>query len=130
MYRKIIIFLMVTCFQVMVHAQAPVSENLRPEDFQKKLKTTENAVLIDVRTPGEVQQGTIPGAVVIDYNSPNFKKEISKLDKNKTYFLYCASGGRSGKTANLMEELGFKKIYNLMGGITSWEDEGMPTKKK
>jgi rhodanese-related sulfurtransferase len=130
MYRKIILFFIVACFQVIACAQSSVKENLEPTDFQKKLKATDQAILIDVRTPAEVQQGKIPGAVPIDFNSPDFKGKISKLDKNKPYFVYCAAGGRSSKAANLMEELGFKKVYNLSGGITAWQDEGLPVEKK
>jgi len=89
MYRKNFLLLIGICFQVMSYAQSSVKENLAPEDFQKKLKATEQAILIDVRTPGEVQQGMIPGAVPIDYNSPDFKSKISKLDKIKPYFVYC-----------------------------------------
>jgi rhodanese-related sulfurtransferase len=129
MYRKIVFLFIATCFQVSVYAQSSVKD-LAPEDFQKKLKSTEQAILIDVRTPGEVQQGMIAGAVPIDFNSPDFKSKISKLDKTKPYFVYCAAGGRSSKAANMMEELGFKKVYNLMGGITAWQDEGLPVKKK
>ena len=130
MYKKIFFVFITTCIQVLGYAQSSVKENLSPEDFQKKLKATEQAVLIDVRTPAEVKQGMISGAVPIDYNSPEFKSKISKLDKNKPYFVYCAAGGRSSKAANLMEELGFKKVYNLSGGITAWQEEGLPVKKK
>lgn len=130
MYRKIFFVFIVTCVQVVTYAQSSVKENLAPEDFQKKLKATEQAILIDVRTPAEVQQGMIPGAVPIDYNSPDFKSKVSKLDKSKPYFVYCAAGGRSSKAASLMEEMGFKKVYNLSGGITAWQEEGLPVKKK
>ena len=130
MYRKTFFIVIFACAQVLGYAQTSVKEDLAPGDFQKKLKSTEKAILIDVRTPAEVQQGMIPGAVPIDYNSPDFKSKISKLDKSKPYFVYCAAGGRSSKAVNLMEEMGFKKVYNLSGGITAWQEEGLPVKKK
>lgn len=114
-----------------IYAQSqPVGENLPPKEFDQKFKATKNAVLIDVRTPEEVQQGKIQGAVNLDYRSENFKEEVSKLDKNKTYFLYCAAGMRGSKASDIMEGLGFKQVYNLEGGLGAWEDEGLPVEKK
>jgi len=131
MYRKIILLAMITCAHVILYAQtSQVNENLEPKDFQQKLKSTKNAVLVDVRTPEEVQQGVIKGAVNLDYRSENFKQQVSKLDKDKSYFLYCAAGGRGSKAADMMEELGFKRVYNLDGGLTAWQEEGLPVEKK
>ncbi len=131
MYRRIILLAMITCAQLSIYAQTtPVNENLEPKDFLQKLESTKNAVLVDVRTPEEVQQGAIKGAVNLDYRSKNFKQQVSKLDKEKTYFLYCAAGVRGSKAADIMEELGFKQVYNLDGGITAWKEEGLPVEKK
>ena len=131
MFRKIVLLAMITCTQISIYAQTtPVNENLEPKDFQQKLKSTKSGVLVDVRTPEEVQQGIIKGAVNLDYRSEDFKKQLSKLDKEKTYFLYCAAGGRGSKAADMMEELGFKRVYNLDGGLTAWQEEGLPVEKK
>ena len=131
MYRKLTLLIIAAFVQVVVFAQTgSFNEYVRPDEFQQKLKTTKDAVLLDVRTPEEVQQGYIKGSVNIDFKASDFKEKISKLDKNKTYFLYCAAGGRCGKTADMMEEMGFKKIYNLMGGIDAWGEEKLPIAKK
>lgn len=131
MYRKLTLLIIAVLVQVAVFAQTgSFNEYVRPDEFQQKLKTTKDAVLLDVRTPEEVQQGYIKGSVNIDFKASDFKEKISKLDKNKTYFLYCAAGGRSGKTADMMEEMGFRKIYNLMGGIDAWGEEKLPVEKK
>lgn len=82
-------------------------------------------VLLDVRTPGEWSEGIIPGATKIDFQNPTFKDEVSKLDKSKSYVVYCAVGGRSAQAASIMTtELGFSKVNNLVGGIKSWKDGG------
>lgn len=76
--------------------------------------------LIDVRTPGEVNGGKIENAQNIDFNGANFKAELEKLDKNKKTLVYCAAGGRSGKAAQIMQDMGFKEVYDLQGGYGNW----------
>lgn len=93
---------------------APISE-------LTALKKEKQAIVIDVRTPAEWQQGVISGAdLFIDYNSPTFKQQLSKLDKSKTYIVYCRSGGRSAGASQVMVDSGFKKVINMQGGISSW----------
>ncbi len=86
-----------------------------------QLKNEKKAVVIDVRTPAEWQQGVIAGAdLFIDYNGANFKQQIAKLDKSKTYIIYCRSGGRSAGASQVMSDAGFKNVINMQGGISSW----------
>lgn len=95
-------------------------KNLEAKDFAKVVKE-ENAIIIDVRTPGEISEGVIEGATVfVDYNGDDFAGEIAKLDKSKTYVVYCRSGGRSSEATNIMVNQGFQNIYNLEGGIMAW----------
>jgi len=109
---------------------APVeSSTLDAKMFKEKLSSEANAVLLDVRTPGEVAEGIIPGAVIIDFNAPDFTDKISALNKEKTYFVYCKVGGRSSKTAAQMKEIGFKNVYNLDGGYDAWVESGFETVK-
>ena len=100
--------------------QAPhVNEEVTPEVFLSKIGT-ENTVLIDVRTPEEFGGGHIPNSININFNAPDFSAQIEKLDKSKTYLVYCRSGARSGRAATSMSELGFQTIYTLKGGILGW----------
>jgi phage shock protein E len=85
--------------------------------------------VLDVRTPEEVAEGVIPGAIVLDYKSADFKTSLDSLDKSKTYFVYCASGGRSGKTADLMKQENFNAVYSLAGGMKAWTEAGLETVK-
>ena len=95
-------------------------KNIKQSEFQK-LSKDPNTVIIDVRSPGEVSEGYIDGArLFIDYNGSNFDSKISKLDKSKSYVIYCRSGGRSARASELMASKGFKKLYNLEGGISNW----------
>jgi rhodanese-related sulfurtransferase len=95
-------------------------ENLGAAEFKKKMQETPDAVLIDVRTPEEVAEGAIKGAKNINIFDPNFANKIAALDKNKTYFVYCRSGGRSGQACNAMADMGFEKLVNLSGGYMGW----------
>lgn len=105
---------------------AQLSELLAPAEFLKKLKS-DGGILIDVRTPQETNKGIIEGATLLNLFDDNFELEINKLDKEKTYFVYCGSGGRSAETAELMLKKGFKHVIDLDGGYMRWKKENMPT---
>ena len=112
--------------------ETQVIKNISPQDAHvliEKNKNDPNLVILDVRTPEEFSEGHIENAVNLDFYSDNFKEDLGKLDKNKTYVTHCRSGSRSAKTLNLMKELGFKEAYNITGGIVQWENEGLPTTK-
>jgi phage shock protein E len=105
-------------------------EDIKPDKFDTLRKSdTNNIVLLDVRTKKEYTEGHIPGSVLIDFNSDDFDKQIAKLDKSKTYLVHCAAGGRSARACKKMDQLGFKKLYNLEGGMGAWEKAGKPVEK-
>jgi len=84
-------------------------------------------VILDVRTAAAFAAGHLAGAVNLDYYADDFRDRLDRLDKAKTYLVYCASGGRSGSTMTIMEELGFQTVYNLTGGLSAWTAAGYPT---
>jgi rhodanese-related sulfurtransferase len=86
-------------------------------------------IIIDVRTPSEYAQGHIPFAINRDINSPTFRDDMNKFDKNKTYFIYCLTGIRSSTARDIMKELGFKNIINLTKGYIDWVAAGFPVVK-
>ena len=94
-------------------------ENLDSRVFEKKFNEHPNAVLLDVRTVAEFKSERIPNAINIDVMSGGFLKQIATLDKTKTYFVYCRSGGRSGHACNVMSNEGLT-VFNLSGGISNW----------
>jgi rhodanese-related sulfurtransferase len=55
-----------------------------------------------------------------------FEDRIDDLDKDKTYVIYCRSGVRSAGALDVMEQLGFKEVYNILEGILRWTDAGFP----
>jgi thioredoxin len=102
------------------------NEKLNAGDFQKELNNTSNKILLDVRTPEEFAEGHLSGALNIDYNSDDFQKQISALDKEKTVFVYCLSGSRSEKAADILAKNKFNSIYQMDGGILAWQKNGLP----
>src|SRR5690606_6967975 len=98
--------------------------NLTQEEWVEQLEADKDAVILDVRTEEEVQQGYIPNAIHIDIKKgQEFINEIQELDKSKNYYVYCRSGARSGNACSIMNKLGFENAYNLMGGILDWDGE-------
>lgn len=96
-------------------------EDLSQETWKEQLANDNNAVILDVRTDTEIEEGIIPNAIHIDiYKGQEFIDEVEKLDKSKNYYVYCRSGNRSGQACQIMEELGFDKTFNLSGGMLQW----------
>lgn len=85
------------------------------------MANTPDLQIIDVRTDGEVAQGIIEGAEQVDMSKPEFEQQLEELDKNKPVLVYCASGGRSKRAQNLMQEMGFKEVHNLEKGYSNWK---------
>lgn len=99
-------------------------EDLTQEEWVEQLENDNNAVILDVRTDDEVEDGKIPNAIHIDiYRGQEFISELEKLDKTKNYYVYCRSGNRSGQACKIMNQLGFANAYNLMGGMLQWEGD-------
>ena len=98
--------------------------NLVQEVWVDQLENDENAIVLDVRTEDECNEGMIPGAINIDiYKGQGFIYLIEELDKSKNYYVYCRSGGRSGQACSIMNQLGFERTYNLLGGMMEWNGE-------
>ena len=81
---------------------------------------------MDIRTPLEVMRGTIGKPVALNMYDPLFTRELEKLDREKEYLIYCATGNRSGNLMGVMDQMGFKTVYNLSGGIMGWDRQGLP----
>ncbi|MFY9310945.1 MAG: rhodanese-like domain-containing protein [Bacteroidia bacterium] len=104
--------------------------NLSAQRFKIITENDKNGVILDLRTTDEMSKGYIKGATQLDFLAKDAEKQIDNLDKNKTYYIYCASGNRSGQAAEYMKEHGFKRVYNLEKGLKEWELKGYPVEKK
>lgn len=127
MYRYIFFFLTMVAAQACLAQSA--GEALSPKAFSKRMQKTTDAVVLDVRTPEEFDEGRLKGAVNIDVRSDEFESKVLTLDKDKTYFVYCKAGVRGGDAQEKMEALGFKNVINLKGGIDEWKEQGLPVEE-
>lgn len=101
-------------------------ELIDAKTFQQKLAETPEGIVLDVRTPSEYAGGHIEKAINVDWNGSAFDSEVSKMDKSKTYFVYCLAGGRSAAAVEHMRSLGFNNIVELEGGMMKWRSLKLP----
>jgi rhodanese-related sulfurtransferase len=134
MKKLILIMVALVSFTMKTNAQAKnsaVVTNLSSERFKAIISNDKTGMILDLRTTEEItSKGFIKGAVQLDFLAKDAEVKIDKLDKTKTYYIYCASGGRSGDCADYMEKHGFKKVYNLEKGFSEWLQKGFPVEKK
>jgi rhodanese-related sulfurtransferase len=98
--------------------------NLSQEEWTNKLALDENAIVLDVRTEEECEEGIIPNAIQNDiFKGQGFIYRLEELDKSKNYFVYCKAGSRSAQACAIMQQLGFKTTFNLGGGFSNWQGE-------
>lgn len=95
--------------------------DLSQQAWAEQLKNDDNAVVIDVRTDAELQEGYIPHDLHLDiFKADEFMNGLKTLDPAKNYYVYCRSGNRSGQACAIMNQLGIKNAYNLAGGFMEW----------
>ncbi len=124
MFRKV--FLMFLSVLGLIAGEP--NQVLTPSQFEQKMQEVQGK-LLDVRTPDEYNSGHLSGALNLDFFSESFKNELAKLPKDQVYYVYCKSGGRSGKTRKLLNDAGFTQVFDLEGGITRWISEGKAVEK-
>jgi rhodanese-related sulfurtransferase len=133
MKKQILIIIAIISFGINAFAQTTnttVVTNLSAERFKAIIANDKNGVVIDLRTTDEINKGFIKGSIQLDFLAKDAEQQIDKLDKNKTYYVYCAAGGRSSDAAEYMEKHGFKRVYNLEKGFSDWAKKGFPVEKK
>ncbi|MFC1994464.1 rhodanese-like domain-containing protein [Chloroflexota bacterium] len=106
-----------------------IIQDITPQEAFTLIKeNTDNSdfIIIDVRTPNEFTDGYIKDAINMDFMSDEFRDNIGKLDRDRTYLIYCRTANRSRGAVDIMEELRFQSLYHMLGGITQWENDGLP----
>jgi rhodanese-related sulfurtransferase len=103
-------------------------KSLDPYDFHLRYLITDSAILLDVREPFEFKGKRIRDAINIPA-SGNLEKAADTLNKDFAYFLYCSTDYRSRNAAEALYKKGFRKLYNLEGGIVAWKKDNMPVQK-
>ena len=111
-----------------VEASSPILKDVSNDDFAALIVSKEGALLLDVRTPEEWNEGHLEGAAHADYwgDEAAFEAAINAIPRDRPVLVYCAGGGRSGLTAKELIEAGHQEVYNLEDGISGWEGQGLP----
>ena len=95
---------------------------LAPAEYMKMLQSDEKAYLLDVRRADEYAAGHLPGAALLDVtDSVAFARGVEQLDKEKNIYIYCRSGRRSRKAADILTAKGFK-VTDMQGGYNAWKE--------
>lgn len=115
---KILMFILILAPAMLLAQQKQV---LSPQEFKTKL-SDKSAVVVDVRTTEEFKEGHLDKAVNKNVHDRDFDSYCTRLDKGKTYFVYCLAGKRSHAAAETMRKKGLT-VFELQGGIESWKEE-------
>ena len=105
-------------YTLLVFLQSYIIQDIDKQEVSNLLNN--EIVVIDVRTNKEFKEGNIETSFNLDFQKREFIDSFDKLDKNKQYLIYCASGNRSLKASHIMKSLGFKIIYNYKKGYKDW----------
>jgi thioredoxin len=123
-YRSLLYLLLVLVFASCNGQNSKEIKTIDSKAFAEKMTATPNPQILDVRTPEEFTSDHIDNAKNINWLGTTFVSDVEKLDKSQPVFVYCKSGGRSQKAAEKLNELGFKTIYQLDGGMLKWDAAG------
>ena len=109
-------------------AQTPVL-TLDPKSFIEAARADSTAMLLDVRRPSEFSEDHLEGAANLDWlNTQTFRRGMKRLDRRRTFYIYCRSGRRSSAAAVYMHKKGFR-VVDMRGGILLWKEQGLPVVK-
>jgi rhodanese-related sulfurtransferase len=103
-------------------------QSLEPYDFHLQYLRHDSALLIDAREFFEYRRSRIHGSLLIP-PSKGFEAAADTINKNFSIFCYCYNGGRSVRALLFFYDKGFRKLYNLEGGIVAWRKDGFPVEK-
>jgi adenylyltransferase/sulfurtransferase len=95
--------------------------DISPKQLKERLDSGERVVLLDVREQGEWDLVRLPGARHIPVS--NITERAGELSTADEIVLYCKTGVRSARALNTLRQLGFRKLWNLSGGISAWAQE-------
>lgn len=111
------------------YTYAQIFENVTVLEADSIIKTNaENEIftIMDVRTLSEYNRDHLENAYQRNFYDADFREQMDSLAKKRIYLIYCQSGNRSGQSFNIMKELGFEHVYNMLGGISMWKNMGLP----
>jgi len=115
-----------------VQVRAPVSTQvLVPGAADILRKTRPNTLVLDVRTRKEFEEGHLPGAVRIHVDELDDVVDSGRFpaSTSQPVLVYCTTGKRSSRAAEILSDRGYTEVFDLVGGIEAWEREGLPIER-
>jgi len=100
---------------------------ITPRDFKARLDRGDDLYVLDVREPHEYQICNLGGHLI---PLGDLSRRVNELDSSREIVAHCRSGKRSAEAVEFLQKAGFRKIWNLKGGILAWSDEVDPNVPK
>lgn len=103
-------------------------KTIEAKKLYNMIQDDEDLYILDIREPDQLAHGEIfhLNLVAITRGYLEFKVEKEIEDKNATVVIYCCTGKRGMLAAKTLQELGYKRVFSLEGGIRKWVEEGYP----
>ncbi len=118
-------FLIIVCQFIAISTIGQSINQFTSEELRNTLGRGE-VTLIDVRTPGEFANGHIANAGQLNYYTLDFRRKLLLLPRDQPVYLYCNTGYRSQRAAEILVDNGYKQVYNLEHGIMEWDLYDLP----
>ena len=123
--KRILSFALSYFFLFTACGQNPNVKQVNSIKFEKLIKDS-TGTLLDVRTLGEFKNGHIADAGQLNYYALDFRRKLLLLSKDQPIYLYCNTGYRSQRAAEILVKNGYKEVYNLEHGILEWNLKNLP----
>jgi len=127
---KLVQAFLLLCLATCLHLEGQVADSLKyksldPYYFHLQYLKEDSAMILDVRMPFEFRGRRIQDALNVP-SSRELNKVTDTLSRGYALFLYCSTDYRSRSAAEMLYDKGFRKLYNLEGGIVAWRKDDMP----
>ncbi|YCM43317.1 rhodanese-like domain-containing protein [Verrucomicrobiaceae bacterium 227] len=103
-------------------------KRITPQDV-RKLQHSDDALLLDVRTPAEVRQSALEACTCVPHGKVGGCPDLDQLPRDREIILICASGQRATMAAEALEGKGFTNLSIMEGGVNQWKTDGLPVKE-
>ena len=123
--KRILSFALSYFFLFTACGQNPNVKQVNSIEFEKLIKDS-TGTLLDVRTLGEFKNGHVADAGQLNYYALDFRRKLLLLSKDQPIYLYCNTGYRSQRAAEILVKNGYKEVYNLEHGILEWNLKNLP----
>lgn len=118
--RKFLFFLVCVNLLTFTTLSIFAYTDITPQDAKKRIDAGENVFFMDVRQPEEYATGYAPNAVLIPLGE--VAQRLNEIPQDKSIFVICKAGGRSAQASKILDDNGFKNVFNILGGTSAWQE--------